>query len=321
MATGEEETNTETNTEITSNIFSNPTYIACDANYVWISNSDNSISRINKSDLSVLPISSSFFNNPLQICCNGETVWVKNHNDNVIVQIDAHTGFPCDSIILVNSSSVIPMNDGDDLVQEGMIYADKCLWLVNHHDNSVTRIDPLNSSLQNQTKITVGHGPCGIAFDGKYIWVSNSIENSVSQIDIQTMTMNPDKIKVGNYPIGIAVTNGRFVWVANWNDNTLSQIQIYENETERQEELPSSDTSTSTSTSVTIDNTNSVVINDGVTNADTDTDTDTIVTTTDNPMSSLKTSPLPTHSASNTKSVLALGKPAFYKNPLAQMKK
>jgi YVTN family beta-propeller protein len=52
------------------------------------------------------------------------------------------------------------------------------LWVANHGDSTVTRLDRATGAVI--ATYTSGRGPFGVAFDGRHIWVANFSGDSVS---------------------------------------------------------------------------------------------------------------------------------------------
>jgi YVTN family beta-propeller protein len=83
------------------------------------------------------------------------------------------------------------------------------VWVVEKHDDTVRRIDPVTG--RTQRVIAVGHLPAAIAVDQRWAWVTNECDGTVSRIDPATNRV-VGAIELGYHPQGIAV-DGDFAWV------------------------------------------------------------------------------------------------------------
>jgi YVTN family beta-propeller protein len=73
-----------------------------------------------------------------------------------------------------------------------------------------------------ESKVPVGRGPRGLAFDGGAIWVSNFFSNTVNVININSNSVGKS-INVGSRPTGV-VYDGEWIWVANQQSHNVTRI-------------------------------------------------------------------------------------------------
>src|SRR5918992_800000 len=80
----------------------------------------------------------------------------------------------------------------------GLAFGDGALWVANHGDASVTRLDP--EGMTRVDTIEVGRDPEGIAIGFGAVWVANAGAGTVSQINANANTVVRE-IDVGNGPV------------------------------------------------------------------------------------------------------------------------
>ncbi len=109
----------------------------------------------------------------------------------------------------------------------GSIVAAKgAVWVKNHADQTVSRIDPATNSVT--ATIPIGAGEFGYLAAGEgSVWATNNDANTVSRIDPRSNTVVAT-IPVGENPQGIAVGSGS-VWVANHRAGSVSRIDAATN--------------------------------------------------------------------------------------------
>lgn len=108
----------------------------------------------------------------------------------------------------------------------GIVVAEGAVWVKNHADQTVSRIDPVTNTLT--ATIRIGRGEFGYVAAGEgSIWVTNNDANTVSRIDPRSNTVVAT-IPVGENPQGIAVGSGS-VWVANHRAGSVSRIDTATN--------------------------------------------------------------------------------------------
>ncbi len=100
----------------------------------------------------------------------------------------------------------------------GLVVTEDAVWVVNHGDDTVSRIDP--ASEQVVETIAVGRHPVDAAIEGGALWVSNLSDGTVSRVDLETRAV-VDTIAVGQAPAGVGGIDGH-VFVANFGDGTVS---------------------------------------------------------------------------------------------------
>ena len=80
------------------------------------------------------------------------------------------------------AATMVPL--GDNAAPIDVTFAFGSIWVANHHDNSVTRIDP--ETLEIVAVIPVGRGPGWFAVTEDTLWVSNQNSNGMTEIDPAT---------------------------------------------------------------------------------------------------------------------------------------
>ena len=91
-----------------------------------------------------------------------------------------------------------------------LVVGDGSVWVANHDDRSVTRIDPVTQ--QAIANIKLQEEPHRIAFGEGAIWVSNWHVNSITRIDPQINQVVGEPIPIDHHAGNIAVGFGS-VWV------------------------------------------------------------------------------------------------------------
>jgi virginiamycin B lyase len=92
----------------------------------------------------------------------------------------------------------------------GMTVGDGSVWVVNHDDGTLTRIDPETN--QVITNIPLPAEPHRVAFGEGAAWVGNWHDNSISRVDPQTNQVVGEPIPIGYHAGNIAAGYGN-VWV------------------------------------------------------------------------------------------------------------
>lgn len=100
----------------------------------------------------------------------------------------------------------------------GVAFDGTHVWVANHNDRSVSRIDPATGT---RVDYLIGGGPYGVAFDGTYIWVANNWDDTVSRIDPATGASV--EFDTGGEPYGVAF-DGTHIWVTNWWTPSVSKM-------------------------------------------------------------------------------------------------
>ncbi len=102
-----------------------------------------------------------------------------------------------------------------------IVAGEGAVWVKNHADQTVSRIDPETNTVT--ATIPIGAGEFGYLAAGEgSVWATNNDANTVSRIDPRTNAVQAT-IPVGENPQGIAVGSGS-VWVANHRAGSVSRI-------------------------------------------------------------------------------------------------
>jgi Bacterial extracellular solute-binding proteins, family 5 Middle len=84
------------------------------------------------------------------------------------------------------------------------------IWVANHLDNTVSRLQP--STGTEQAKIQVGEGPNALGAAGGSVWVANEFDSSITSIDPGTDSHMP--VSVGGAATSLAADGGNDLWLA-----------------------------------------------------------------------------------------------------------
>ncbi|HEX8082770.1 MAG TPA: protein kinase [Solirubrobacteraceae bacterium] len=95
------------------------------------------------------------------------------------------------------------------------------VWVTNHGDNTVARVDPESGEA---VPIAVPSKPYGIDATEDGIWVSCYGDHSVVKIDPRTSRVDGQPIPVGLNPTGVAV-DARYVWVASRAEDSVTRFE------------------------------------------------------------------------------------------------
>jgi DNA-binding beta-propeller fold protein YncE len=96
------------------------------------------------------------------------------------------------------------------------------VWVTNHGDNTVARVDPETGEA---VPIAVPSKPYGIDATEDGIWVTCYGDHSVVRIDPRTSRLAGEPIPVGLNPTGIAV-DAQSVWVAGRADDSVTRLPL-----------------------------------------------------------------------------------------------
>ncbi len=108
----------------------------------------------------------------------------------------------------------------------GIVVGEGAVWVKNHADETVSRINPRTNEVT--ATIRIGRGQFGYLAAGEgSIWATNNDANTVSRIDPRSNKVVAT-IRVGDNPQGIAVGSGS-VWVANHRAGSVSRIDVATN--------------------------------------------------------------------------------------------
>ena len=117
----------------------------------------------------------------------------------------------------------------------GLAFGAQALWVANHSENNVYRLDPkrfgrtaanvraCGRQAAPRCSIAVGRGPSGIAIGAGYVWVADTDDNAVTRIDPRTYSTT--SIKVGHGPVAVAFGGGA-LWVADSESQSVSRIDV-----------------------------------------------------------------------------------------------
>jgi YVTN family beta-propeller protein len=137
---------------------------------------------------------------PMSLAYTPGTVWVVNFglSARTVSRIDSKTNQLMDE----------PVTTG--YAPYGMTVGDGSVWVVNHDDGTLTRIDPMTN--QVVANIPLPAEPHRVSFGEGAAWVGNWHDNSISRIDPQTNQVVGEPIPIGYHAGNIAAGYGN-VWV------------------------------------------------------------------------------------------------------------
>ena len=91
-----------------------------------------------------------------------------------------------------------------------VLSAFESIWVTNHLDGTVSRVDPSTATVQ--ATIPVGEGPSALAEGAGSIWVANESDGSITSIDPDSSTSDPPVV-VGSAAISLTA-DGDDLWLA-----------------------------------------------------------------------------------------------------------
>lgn len=121
------------------------------------------------------------------------------------------------ALALVTAAVAIPVGKEPT----GMTYGAGSLWTANYGAGSVTRVDPVNDTVQ--ATIQVGSAPAAIAFGDGSVWVGDFGAFAVYRIDPATNTVIAT-IHLSSNVGGIAIAPGGIVWVSEYDGGAVDRI-------------------------------------------------------------------------------------------------
>ena len=137
---------------------------------------------------------------PMSLAVSPEGIWVVNFGGggSVVNLIDSKTRQIAGDPIETGRAPIC------------LVVGDGSVWVANHDDRSVTRIDPVTQQVIASIKLQ--EEPHRIAYGEGSVWVANWHVNSVTRIDPQTNQVVGEPIPIGHHAGNIAVGFGS-VWV------------------------------------------------------------------------------------------------------------
>jgi len=212
-----------------------PTGVAVGEGSVWVTNAgDGTVSRIDpdsNEESDVLDVGSR----PSVIAVGDGALWVGDALGAELLRVDPLSGetqavplagqpsgviLTPEGVWVSYAPAGIALVDPDDLsftltqdVGNGptaVLAAFDSIWVANHLDNTVSRLDP--STGTEQVKVPVGEGPNALVAAAGSVWVANEFDSSITSIDPTTDSAEP--VPVGGAAASLAADGGGDLWLA-----------------------------------------------------------------------------------------------------------
>jgi ABC-type transport system substrate-binding protein/class 3 adenylate cyclase len=219
----------------TIDVGASPAGIAVGEGSVWVTNAgDGTVSRIDPDsnmESDVLDAGSR----PLGIAVGDGALWVGDALGAELLRVDPLSGeaeavplagqpsgvvFTPEGVWVSYTPAGIALVGLDDLsftltqdVGNGptsVLAAFDSIWVANHLDNTVSRLDA--SAGTEQAKVQVGEGPSALVAAGGSVWVANEFDSSITSIDPSTNSGVP--VPVGGATASLAADGGDDLWLA-----------------------------------------------------------------------------------------------------------
>src|SRR5439155_12905392 len=84
------------------------------------------------------------------------------------------------------------------------------VWVANHLDSTVSRIDPQTGAVA--AAVPVGSGPSSIAVAGGWVWVASTYAGTVSRIDPRLNAV-AGTVDLGGRPAALAAAADGRIWI------------------------------------------------------------------------------------------------------------
>jgi YVTN family beta-propeller protein len=104
---------------------------------------------------------------------------------------------------------------------EGIAADDQAVWVAEHSNNSVVRIDVKTNTVAK--RFAVGFRPVGLAIGEGAVWVASNWADELWTIDPKANEVRGPAIRVGRAPLDVAIGWGS-VWVTNSGGGTVSRV-------------------------------------------------------------------------------------------------
>ena len=146
-----------------------------------------------------------------------DSIWATDFANASVHQLDPTTGATTQTLSTGNGPS-------------GVVVAAGSLWVANHHDGTISRID--RESGRTLATVTVGptgrSGPQPVIADDRYLYVGVPNINAVVRIDMTTNRVTDTvKVPAQAIPCGAMALDGPAVWVTSCAElNTAARVDF-----------------------------------------------------------------------------------------------
>ena len=179
---------------------SRPTGIAVGGGALWVADSSGAaLLRIDPSGAGE-PSSVDLPGEPAGVAWTADGVWV-SYSPDKIARVDAPANGSTSTIALTQTVGTEPT---------AVLAAHGSLWVANHLDGTVSRIEPSTGDVEDV--IPVGDGPNALAAADASVWVTNEYDGTVVAIDAATNEVERT-VTLGATAASLGV-DGDGVWVA-----------------------------------------------------------------------------------------------------------
>jgi len=179
-----------------------PTSIAAMPDYIFVTNDDATLTRI---DPKRLTISNASGMGDHSVAVGEDGIWtvgsrglVHANRENLVVRRVSQAGFSPFAVVTGGGA----------------------VWALDYKLQSLWRIDPRTDRVLG--RIRLGFRPGGVAFGQDRVWVTDNGGDAVVAID-PAVNQISRRISVGAGPIGVAVSEDS-VWTANYGAGTVSRV-------------------------------------------------------------------------------------------------
>jgi streptogramin lyase len=137
------------------------------------------------------------------------TIWIADFGASKLIRLDRAPG---------SKPVQIPMADAEDVLAVG-----DSIWVTNHHEGSVTRIDAKSNAVIGTTDVgQVGFdGPQRLAFGDGSVWVDESNESSMIRLDPTSGAVIAKIALTHLAPCGGILATDTAVWATGCHDSTV----------------------------------------------------------------------------------------------------
>jgi peptide/nickel transport system substrate-binding protein len=213
-----------------------PTGIAVGEGSVWVTNAgDGTVSRIDPDSNEVSDTSPRIGSRPAGIAVGDGALWVADALGAELLRVDplshetqpvrldgqpSGVAFTPEGVwVSFAPDGVARVDPGDlsvTLTQDvgngpkAVLAAFGSIWVANHLDNTVSRLQPATGT--EQAKVQVGEGPNALSAAGGSVWVANEFDSSITSIDPSTNSGVP--VPVGGAAASLAAGGGDDLWLA-----------------------------------------------------------------------------------------------------------
>lgn len=188
-----------------------PAHLAIGGNAIWVTNGDNTVTRIDAVTEAVLTITIPGL--PAGVAADAAGAWVAMNRSldgapgTLVVQLDPKTGSILQQVVVPEGPRGVAVDGG-------------AVWVASGIPNIVSRIDPGNGKIV--ASIPVDGGPAGVRIIGDTVWVASRSGSQISRIDPATNTVT-DRVELGGPSVWLAGSDTT-LWVASWQASIVYRV-------------------------------------------------------------------------------------------------